>query len=284
MNIFSTWQFNLITYLIFVVLFYQFYKLAVKNTKSDAASTVALQIIGASAALVLIPTNEFKLPDDPMIYGLLLLACVFYALNNRLQTTARKHLHVSSFAIINQLNTVFIIIISLIINSNINAGHKIAGASLILLGNILMLWKSGKIEINKYVIIAVISALCASTAVTIGIWISKYFNLPFYIFLTFIIPAVLITLKEKVAAASIKEELTSASKIYYYLTGILWTLAIFFSLRTFQYGNVETVAPLQATSVFLNVLVAYVLLKERGEIIRKLLASALVGLGVYTQI
>jgi hypothetical protein len=100
-SLFNTWQFNLAGYLVFVVLFFQFYKLAVKYATKDGAATILLQLIASASILFLAPLLPLQFPNDPKFYLLLVAASVFYALNNRLQTTARKHLQVSVFSIVN---------------------------------------------------------------------------------------------------------------------------------------------------------------------------------------
>ena len=91
-SLFNTWWFNLIGYLIFVVFFCQFYKLAVKNAKKDGAATVLLQLLAGVSVLVLVPFLPITFPSDPKVYLLLIAASIFYALNDRLQTSARKNL------------------------------------------------------------------------------------------------------------------------------------------------------------------------------------------------
>ncbi len=284
MNILNTWQANIISYLIFVVIFYQAYKLAIKNTKKDAAATVLLQLIGGITILIFSPLYSFHLPKDPKVYLWLLLASIFYALNNRLQTTARKHLDVSTFSILNQLTSVFLIISGFVLFKEHQSVIKIAGAALIVAGNIIIHWKSGKIVINKYVIISLFSSLFASIAILISIGISKDFNLPFYIMLTFIIPATLIMISERIHIYEVINEYTLGDKKSYHLAGGAWGVAIMSSLRSYQYGSVSTIAPLQSVAVLLNVIVAYWLLNENKKLSSKLIAALLIILGVCTQI
>ena len=112
-SIINNWVFCLITSLFFVVIFYQFYKLAVRTAKKDGAVTILLQFIGGLSILAWFPLFPMRFPSDIKVYGLLTIACIFYAINDRLQTTARKHLQVSLFSIVNQLSNVFLILIGL---------------------------------------------------------------------------------------------------------------------------------------------------------------------------
>lgn len=277
----NTWQLNVILFLVFIVLFFQFYKLAVQYAKRDGAATILLQFIAGMSILVLAPLFPFTIPTNPKVLLLLLIACIFYTLNDRLQTTARKNLPVSTFSILNQLTNVILIVIGILVFREPVLMSKIMGAGLILLGNAIIFYQKGSFAINKYVVISVLASIAFATAISIDIGISKQFNLPFYIMLTLIIPALMLVFGEKISIKNILEEYQTKTRRYYWITGLAWSLAIFFSLRAYQLGPVTTIVPLQATAVVLNVLVAYFLLHERTDKFKKLVAAAIVVAGIY---
>lgn len=148
MNLLNTWQFNIIGFLFTVVIYFQFYKLAVRNATKDGAATVLLQVIAGLAALALSPLFTFQFPSNPRPYLLLTAACVFYALFDRLQTTVRKHLEVSVFSILNQFTTVFLILFGITIFREPFVLAKVLGAGLVLLGNILVFYKEGNLKLT----------------------------------------------------------------------------------------------------------------------------------------
>lgn len=280
-NIFDLWQTNLVLFLFFFVCFFQFYKLAVRNVHKDAVATVTLQLVASVFALPLIPLSPLQFPGEIRWYQLLAIACVFYAVNDRLQTTARKNLQVSVYSVINQLNTVFLIIYGAVIFREPLTAVKLLGATLILSANILLRYSRGKIEVNKYVGIAVLATLTSASAISIDIGVSKYFNLPIYILISLFVPALILISLERVRYHDILALVRGKDGRYYYLTGVSWTLAIYFSLRSFQLGSVTTIVPLQAVSVLLNVVVAYVFLGERKGLTKKLVAAVMVIAGIY---
>jgi drug/metabolite transporter (DMT)-like permease len=280
-DLINTWQFYLIAYLIANVLFFQFYKAAVNQAKSDGAATILLQLTAGSSILLLVPFMPLVFPTNPMTYLLVAAACIFYAINDRIQTTARKHLEVSVFSILNQFLTVFLIAYGFILFKEPITAEKILGAVFIFIGNILLLYKKGRFEFTKYTILSIIASLTLATAISIDIGISEQFNLPLYICITLIIPALLIAVTERLHVKTVLAEYHKVSFKYYVIAGAAWSLSIFFSLRSFQLGDVSLLVPLQATSVLLNVIVASTFHKERGFLKRKILAAALVIIGVY---
>ena len=279
-EILNTWQFNLVGFLIFNVLFFQFYKLAVKEAKNDGAATILLQTIAGITILIIAPFFSFTLPSDPKIYWLLFAACIFYAINDRLQTTARKNLEVSLFSILNQFLNVFLIIYGFTLFQEPVTAGKIIGTILILLGNVLLMYKKGQFSLNKYAFISILASLSLATAFSIDIGISDNFNLPFYIMFTLIVPGLFIALLERISPRAIIKEANKISLKHYITAGSAWSLSIFFSLRSFQFGDVSTVVPFQATAVLINVIIAFYLLKESDQIYKKIVATLLVIIGV----
>jgi drug/metabolite transporter (DMT)-like permease len=277
----NTWQFNLVGYYISVVIFFQFYKVAVKQAKDDGAATILLQVLGGISMLVCIPFFPFTFTTDFFVYLLLTAVCVFYDISDRLQTTARKHLQVSIISILAQLTSVFMLIYGFTFFHNPLVPVKILAAVLILAGNIILLFRRGHLELNKYIFFIILASFALATAMSIDINISKHFNLPFYIAFTFLVPGLFIFLAERIPVKDIITESRSKALKYYIITAFAWGFSIIFSLRAFQLGQVTTIVPLQACAVLLNVLVASVFLKEKENIDKKIIAAILVIIGVY---
>ena len=198
-----------------------------------------------------------------------------------MQTTVRKNLPVSTFSIINQFTTVFLLIIGLTAFKEQLLLTKLIGIGFILAANFLLVYKKEGIKIDKNTWLGILATLTLAIAISVDIGISKQFNLPFYIMLTLFIPAIMLFSTEKIKINEIKTEFQSETKKYYLLTGLAWGLAIFFSLRSFQYGVVTTIVPLQATAVLFNVLIAYVFQNEKSDKLKKIIAACLVIVGVY---
>jgi drug/metabolite transporter (DMT)-like permease len=280
-NIINSWQFNLIGALICIVIFFQSYKIAVKNVKNDGAATILLQMIAGISILFLVPFFPIKFPQDPKFYILLAIASIFYALTDRLQTTSRKNLEVSVYSILNMLKTFFLVLFGILFFREKIIFMKVLGALLILLGNGILFYKKGNFKINKYALFGVLATFFYVIAITIDIGNSKLFNLPIYIFLVFAIPAIILFLFEKQKLKNVIQEYQKGRKKYFLITGISWGLASIFTLRSYQLGEVTTVAPLLACSVFINIFAAYFFLKERDNILKKIIASLIVIVGVY---
>lgn len=65
------------------------------------------------------------------------------------------------------------------------------------------------------------------------------------------------------------------------ITSLCWGTMIIVQLRAYQLGDVTTVAPLCALTVIGNVIVGYIFLKERDNLLKKLLAAVLLLVSVF---
>ncbi len=277
----NTWQFNIIAYLVVVVIFSQSYKLAVRNAKDDTAATVLLQIIAGAVALLLIPLFSFRVAGSWHWWLLLVAACLFYAVSDRLQTTNRKHLEVSLFSIIQQFTTVMLVFYGVVIYNNHLGWAGLGGVVLVIMANVLVLLKRGQMQLNKYIGLSLIASVVFATAITIDINVSKQFNLPLYVAITLLLPGLMIMIADRAKPSEVVAEWKHSPQKYYWITGIAWAFLIVFSLRAYQLSSEATIAPLAALAVFLNVVVAFFVFKERDSRLKKIIAAIMIIIGTW---
>lgn len=274
------WIVFVILYLILVVIYNQFYKISTKKLTKPGALTVLLQIIGALAVLLVSPLFEIKFPTDIKVYVFLGLALIFYSISDRLNTTVRAGLEASTFSMIKQLSTVFMIFAGLIFLKEPFVINKFIGAILIIASNILIFYKKGEGKPNKYIILGIIANICYTIALFLDVNISNNFNLPFYITISLGIPAILIAVIEKIKITDIKNEFINGNRKAICVTGITWSLSILVQLRAYQLGEVSVVAALCALSVILNVIFGYFFQNEKENLTKKIIAALLIILGI----
>lgn len=281
MELLHTWWFNVIIYLVLTVGFSQMYKMATRRSKKDGALITCIQILSSIFILLAIPFYGIKFPTDYTVYLWLLASIVFYAIADRLNATVRRGLEVSTFSIIEQVKTVFIITLGLLFFKEPFVWTKILGAILIVATNVFLLYQKGKFVINKYVILELLACLSISIANFIDIGISEQFNLPIYIALTLMIPAIFIIVLERIKLKEIKEEFMEGNKKAILITSGIWGFMILFFLQAYQYGTVTTVTPIASLSVVFNVIAGYLFLKERNDITKKIIAGILIFISIF---
>lgn len=274
------WIFFLIMYLIFSVIFNQAYKVSTKNLKNAGALTILLELIAVITLIFFIPFFEIKFPSDIKVYLFLGLSVIFYTLSDRLNTTVRSGIEASTFNIILQLSTVFMIFAGLIFFKEPFIINKFIGAILIIVSNILVFYKKGNQKIDKYVFLGILANLSFTVALFLDVNISDNFNLPIYAGITLGVPAILIFIFEKIKIVDLKDEFINGNKKAMILTSVTWGLSIISQLRAYQLGNVSIVAPLGALTVIINVIVGYIFLNEKDNLLKKLISALLIIIGI----
>lgn len=280
MNILNNWLLYVLLYLVLATAFTQFYKIATKTLKKAGALTVLLQMTAGLTALLLCPFFEFNFPTDIKVYIMLGISIIFYAMSDRMNTTVRSGIEASTYSMLKQLSTTFMIFAGLIFFKEEFILTKFIGAMLIIISNLIIFYKKGKFEFNKYILLGILSNIAFTVALFLDVNISDNFNLPFYVALTLIIPALLITIFERIKPSEIKNELVNGNKKAILITALSWGIMIVVQLRAYQLGNVTVIAPLCALTVMLNVIVGYLFLKERDNLLRKIISAILIIISI----
>lgn len=275
------WLFFICGYVVLMIIFTQSYKIATKTAKNGGALTVTLQLLAGVSALLLCPFFEFSFPTDWKVYLCLVVACVFYAISDRINTTVRGGIEASTFSIIQQLSTVFMILAGLLFFKEEFILKKMIGAALIIFSNIFVFYQKGTQKLNKYVLLGILSNIAYSIGLFLDVNISKNFNLAFYAAMTLLIPALFLIIAEKIKLSVLKDELDTGNKGAILITGLCWGTMLVSQLRAYQLGEASSVAPLCALTVIGNVIAGYLFLKERTDLLKKLFAAILIIISVF---
>ena len=208
------------------------------------------------------------------------MSIIFYAITDRMNTTVRSGIEASTFSMLKQLSTTFMIVAGLLFFKEEFVLSKFIGAMLIIFSNILIFYKKGKFKFDKYILLGILANITFTIALFLDVNISDNFNLPFYVALTLIIPALLIMIFERIKPSQIKEEFVKGNKKAIIITAISWGVMIIAQLRAYQLGNVTIVAPLCALTVILNVIVGYLFLNEKDNLLRKIISAILIIISI----
>lgn len=281
MNFLNNWIMYVVLYIIFATIFTQFYKVATKSLTKPGALTVLLELIGTVTVLLLCPLFEMKFPEDTKVYLFLGLSIIFYAIADRVNTTVRSGIEASTFSMLKQLSTTFMIFAGLIFLKEEFVLVKFIGAMLIIFSNVFIFFQKGNFKFNRYILLGILSNLSFTVALFLDVNISDNFNLPFYVAMTLGIPAMLIAIFERIKFSDIKIEFQNGNKKAILITGITWSVGILLQLRAYQLGdNVSVVAPLCALTVISNVIFGYLFLNERDHLLKKIMAAILIIISV----
>ena len=280
MNIFNTWQVWVVIYLFAAVLFAQAFKKANRNMESAGSLTILLEVFTGIFSLLMIPFFATKFVIDSKIIITLLIVIGIYAITDRLNIEARYGLETSTFSMVKRLSTVFMIIFGFIFLHEEVVLNKILGASVIIIGNIILTYNKGKFEVNKYFIMAIISQLLFAIAMIINVDLSSNFNLAFYTWMTVTGPAIIISVLGKHSIKDLKKEFKLYDKPRFFVSAFAWALMLNASIRAYQLGSVIVVASLFCLTPILNSLAELILHGNKERFVQKVIISILLIIGV----
>lgn len=276
----NIWVIYVLLYLVLYVTYTQYYKIATKKCNNTSALTVLLRFTSGISILLALPFFHFKIPHNIITYIFLGLACIFFALSDRMYTASYKELEVSTYSVLAQSSTVFIFVLGIVFFKETIIIKRIIGALLILFANILVLYKKKKFVWNKYYLYNIIANLSFAIGTTLDIGISDQFNLPFFVAIVFCMSSVLIFIFERIKISDIKKEYYEGNKKAIIIVSLLDGITSLFMLRAYQLESVTLLAPLFSLKTILNVFVAHFVLKENDSIFKKIIAAIIIVIGV----
>ena len=270
-----------IIYLIFAVIFAQGFKSVNRDMKNASALTILLEFFTALFALILSPLFAFRFPSSFTVYIIVGIVTIIYAITDRLNIEARYGLDPSTFSMLKQLSTVFLVIFGFVFLKESFILNKIIGIVLILVSNVLLsVNKSGKIQLNKYFIMSFISNFLFAIAMFINVNIAQNFNICIYTVFTVLVPSVIIKIFSKLSIKDLKKEFNLYNKRKFLLVSFSWCVMLISSVKAYEQGNVSVVAPLLTLTSILNSIYEFFEDRNKKMLLYKLFISMLIILGV----
>ncbi|MEK7595030.1 MAG: DMT family transporter [Patescibacteria group bacterium] len=252
--------------------------LAVKSEDPRAFAFV-YNAIAAGFALVFLVFEQTKFTPLPMwVIILSALNMVTYGIFNRYEFFARKYVEASTYTILTKFIPIVTFTIAILFLGESLTFPKIIAAFLIVGGNILAVFKGRKLAVQKGIKYALIVILSLGVAWSFDKRLSSFYPLAFYAFLTYAIPNVFLYLFPRLAVKGLLKEVKISNwKII--LLAFVNVSAYYFLIKAFSYGEASRVVLITSTSTILTVVIGIVFLKERSNVVRKVIAALLVTIG-----
>ncbi len=271
-------------YALLAALLFAVFALLARVISIDSAHPRAYSIIfGLSSAvcsLFLFVVEPFSFrPVSTFVLILTVVGTICYALSDRLLFTVSKSIEASLLTIIDKLTPVVTFVASCVLLGESFTLKKVVAVVLILLGNLLVVYKSTVIKFDTPFFLALFAAACLGIGLTIDKRILIAYALPVYAFINFFVPALYNTFLPPLAFSTIARE----------FKGVFWRIALlavasvlgyYFTLKAFSLADASRVVPIMSSSTILVVLSGAIFLKERSHLVRKMIASLCVCGGV----
>ena len=186
----------------------------------------------------------------------------------------------SSFTIVFATRAIWTIVIALLFLGEKFTVSQIAGTACILSSVILVSWQQG-FKLGKSSLYALGAAASFGVAFANDALIVRNFDVPSYLVIAFIVPALAVWGVFPQSTAKMKPMLEKNFLKKLILLVMLYATSAITIFIAYQVGrNVAQIAPLNQTSAILTVLLAIIFLKENSNVGRKLLGILLSFIGI----
>lgn len=267
-------------------IFYSFWfllsKVSVNRTQNPL---LAVSIFQWMTGLLFIPLFLIEKPEWQFSLeslALLIVAVFIYSFFNILGFKSFKYLDVSTTGIVSQLTVVVSFVGGLILFREAASFLKIAGVSLVILGNLIIHLKTGKAKkINaKGLILRVGASVMLGLGILIDAKNSSNFSIPLYGALTYFLPGFISYIFAKSNLAGLKADF-KPNKLLFLAMSLMATFGYYFLIKSFTTDLDKTIsAPINSSSSMLVVIWGIIFLKETDNMLKKIIAGIVVFLGV----
>lgn len=260
--------------------------LAVDSKNQRAMAVVFNLIAGLLATSIFVFTGSYKnftLPTNYSAWIALGVAAFMYAVFERGRFYAAKLLDASVFTIIGNVSVVVAFIGALFLYSETLTINKLLGTLLVLSALILVSCKKRTKEKTSISAKGILVGIVVSTFLGLGWMLDKmgatYFNSNTYSILIWLIPIPLIYFPY-IEIRKLRDESKVGSWKVFVLAGVN-VVGYLLQLKALELQEATRVIPIVQTSSLFTVLFGILLLKERENILRKIIAGTIAFTGVY---
>lgn len=254
-----------------------------ENESQPVAYSMFFQLlVGIVIGIIGFVFADMSLPSNlgPLFWNLLLMVFL-YAFSNVFIFKSLKQTEASRFTIAFATRAFFTILASSFLLKEFLNGPQLLGSLLIFSGVILVNLKSSGFKLDKGTILALMGAITFGIANTNDRYLLQTFNIYPYTTLAFIAPFLLLTFIYPKELRHIKLFLGKNVLKRVLLLSVVYALsAISFFAALQAANNSSQVATANLTSVIITVVLSAIILKEKGDLLKKLAGALLSFIGL----
>lgn len=252
--------------------------------KSEDGDPVAFSVIANLTAGILLTIfafiKGFSTANIQTVIPNLILMAILYGAMNIFMFRSLKLTGASEFTILFTTRVLWSIVAAIIFLHETFLPKQFLGTTLIVLGIIIVSFQSNKFKIGKGGFYALLAAATIGIEFINDAVILKSVDVFFYMPLIFIIPNLLIWIVFPKSTRKILSIVTSRSVLKVLLLGGFFAISATTYLMAYQVGrNAAQIASLNQIQTILTVIAATIILKERKDYLKKILASFFAFIG-----
>ena len=268
---------SVITYSVSVLL----QRILLKDEKIDSvAFSIVFQLLTGVLILGYALMRGFSSPNLLPLLPNLALMTFLYGAGNVFIFKALKAIEASEFTIIFATRTVWIILAAVLFLSEQFSLVQLLGTGLILSSVVLVSWQKG-LKLSRGVLLSLAAAACFGLAFANDAFIIRNFDVPSYLGIAFIVPALAVWMVFPKSSSKILPMLKKSFLKKLGVLSVLYATSAITIFLAYQIGrNAAQIAPLNQTSTILTVLLAIIFLGEKSQLTRKLIGAVLSFIGI----
>jgi drug/metabolite transporter (DMT)-like permease len=255
-------------------------RISVRHSADPLAFAVPYAILSGLFSLAFIPLEPWQFGTITISVILItLLATVLFGIFEASQFFARKYIEASRLTIFFQLTPVVTAFTAALFLREPLTAEKLGAIALIVLGNVVAIWKHGGAVSRAGMSFTLISVISLGLVYVADKAVFSYFPIPLYMAITYVLPGLYIAffLKNRMERIYAEIRRTSWNLV---LVAFVSALGYYLVFKTYQYADARVAIPLIYTSTIFTALGGITLLRERSNIPQKLIGVVFVFLGV----
>lgn len=160
---------------------------------------------------------------------------------------------------------------------------KLVATLLVFMGVAIVYYSRSKWKLNFGHLTALMSALCFGVAFTNDAFVvNKFQNVSSYMFITFLFPTFTVLLFQPKAVGQLKYFFKKDILIKLLLTSLVYGISAVTIFQAYKNGGeASVISPISQTSVLMTILISYFLLKEKENVLNKLVGALFIFSGVW---
>lgn len=259
-------------------------KVLLKNTESDPfAFGFIFQL--TVAILFLIHAMVTKTLEFPNLSGLavnLVVMTIFYSLGNVLTFKAFKVAEASEVSVIFASNSVWAVLAAIVMLGEKITTQNMIGIGLVVLGVATINYQRSNWKLNKGHIFALLGAVLFGIGFTNDAYIiSRYHSISSYMILAFTLPGLMTLAINPKSIHNLKQYTQKSMIPSLLLCTTLYALSAISIFSAYKAGGpASIISPIQQTSLIFTVILGYLFLKERDNLLKKVIGTVLTFVGV----
>lgn len=259
------------------------HRVLMREEDSDPyAQTVAFYGLGGLFAFVITLFRggfHYQISSEQLPY--FIFVAIFAGLVSVLAFKALKLIGASEYSILISSSRLWVVFGAFIFLNEEFSVQKIIGTVVVLIGITIAQWKNRKFDLNLGVVFAILAAFLYGVNELVGFFILRNFDAISFAVYTSWLPIIVLLLIRPKSIKRLSFYLRRKNAINISLVSVSDILATLFLFYAYQAGrNAAQIAPIMATQTIFAVLLAIIILKERDNMVKKIIGAVVVVGGV----